>query len=136
MMNKKNNGCLLIFVIVLLFGFYSSLFKKEAKDSEIPAISTNIQNTINPSNALGNSNIKNENKKYSSTNDASKSTKNSNKQNKNLKRKKNYSSENKSYKSYSSPKVNSRQCIGLTKKGSRCRNITKSSNGLCWRHGG
>lgn len=30
----------------------------------------------------------------------------------------------------------SSQCLGTTKKGARCRNMTRSSNGYCWRHGG
>lgn len=30
----------------------------------------------------------------------------------------------------------SRQCYGSTKKGGRCRNMTTSCNGYCWRHGG
>lgn len=30
----------------------------------------------------------------------------------------------------------SQQCRGTTKKGSRCRNMTRSCNGYCWRHGG
>lgn len=30
----------------------------------------------------------------------------------------------------------SRQCASYTKRGSRCRNMTTSCNGYCWRHGG
>jgi hypothetical protein len=38
--------------------------------------------------------------------------------------------------SSSSNGCSSRQCYGSTKKGSRCRNMTTSCNGYCWRHGG
>lgn len=41
------------------------------------------------------------------------------------------------YKTASSSKgCLSRQCSAYTKKGSRCRNMTTSCNGYCWRHGG
>lgn len=46
------------------------------------------------------------------------------------KRKRSYSS------SSSSKGCSSQQCNGSTKKGGRCRNMTKSCNGYCWRHGG
>jgi hypothetical protein len=32
--------------------------------------------------------------------------------------------------------TSSQQCTGKTKAGSRCKRLTKSSNGLCWQHGG
>jgi endonuclease G, mitochondrial len=28
------------------------------------------------------------------------------------------------------------QCLGITKKGNRCKRKTRSSNGFCWQHGG
>lgn len=37
---------------------------------------------------------------------------------------------------YISRSYSSSQCLGRTKKGARCRNMTQSSNGYCWRHGG
>lgn len=38
--------------------------------------------------------------------------------------------------SSSSSGCSSRQCYGSTKKGGRCRNMTRNCNGYCWRHGG
>lgn len=38
--------------------------------------------------------------------------------------------------SYVPRSYSSSQCLGTTKKGARCRNITRSGNGYCWRHGG
>ncbi len=35
-----------------------------------------------------------------------------------------------------SPTTSSQQCGAKTKDGSRCKRMTKSSNGFCWQHGG
>ena len=48
---------------------------------------------------------------------------------------KHYTPEDKSSKT-SSDETLSQQCGAKTKAGSRCKRMTKSSNGFCWQHGG
>jgi hypothetical protein len=137
MKNKNSRGLqLIIVIIVLVLGIKLCTNKKETSNTYTPT------NFIDTSTALKDSTL------------IIKPTVTTKKTKKNKKKKNTQATETVSTNSYSTPikttpkrtrsysssnnssGCSSRQCYGSTKKGGRCRNMTTSCNGYCWRHGG
>jgi hypothetical protein len=137
-MKNKNSGALQLIIVIAVLGLGIKLCtdKKESTSTFTPS------NFVDTASALKDSivNVKptfisketkksKKKKKLQAQNDVSVNTYTAPIQT-TTKRKRSYSS------SSSSNGCSSRQCYGSTKKGSRCRNMTTSCNGYCWRHGG
>ncbi|MBI5372554.1 MAG: hypothetical protein HZA79_11085 [Sphingobacteriales bacterium] len=136
-MRNKNSGGLQLIIVVIVLGLGIKLCtnKKESSNTYTP---TNFIDTVA---TLKDSTLNN--KPTATTKKKKKNKKNKNSQATETVSTNSYSTPittSKKTRSYSSSSnssgCSSRQCYGSTKKGGRCRNMTTSCNGYCWRHGG
>jgi hypothetical protein len=137
-MKNRNNGCLYLFIVCFVLGLSIKLCTNKNESTNIYK-PTNLIDT-----AATNKDTVLNNKPIVTTKRTKKNKRNKNAQatetvsanyystpiTKTKRRTRSYSS------SSNSSGCSSRQCYGTTKKGGRCRNITTSCNGYCWRHGG
>lgn len=124
---KNNKGCLPLLILLLVVGFFIKVCNNR-KESNKVTVNPNYIDTI----ALP---IKDTIK------DVSLKTKKKSKKKKNIPISESYSSYSTPiYKKKTSRKFStsvgcgSTQCRGMTKKGSRCGNMTTNCSGYCWRH--
>lgn len=137
-MKNNNSGALQLIILIVVLGISIKLCTNK-KESTITYTPTNIIDTVatlkdsTPSNkpiATKKNTKKNKKKKNSPATENGLTNSYSAPIRTTPKRTRYYSSNN------NSRGCPSRQCYGSTKKGARCRNITTSCNGYCWRHGG
>jgi cytoskeletal protein RodZ len=136
MKNKNSDGLLLIIIaIVVGFGIKLCTNKKESANTHTPTnfsdtVTTIKDTTLSNKSILSKKTKKTKKKKKSQTTETVSTNSYSTPITTTKRKTQSYSS------SSSSSECPSRQCYASTKKGGRCRNMTKSCNGYCWRHGG
>lgn len=132
-MKSKNNNCATTILICISFVFLFKLCNNNKENNTIDSsykltdTLLNVLDTIRKDSiiVIAKEKKKNRKTKYNSSNSETTKYKRKNKTN-------TYSSSNK----ISRKECTASQCYGTSKKGNRCRNMTRSCNGYCWRHGG